>query len=292
MTKLRIGELARRTGVSEEALRAWERRYGLVRPARTEGGFRVYDDEDVRRVEAMLRHLESGVAAAEAAALALDETEGHRAAPLVPDIASDLADAFERFDDDAANAALDRVFAALTVETAVRDVLFPALRGVAADWQSDDRTIAREHFASNLIRGRLVALARGWDVGIGPRALLACAPDEQHDVGLLVFGLALHGGGWRVTYLGARTPIATLAEASRLVAADLVVVSATSTDRLRRCSDELRALARKSRVALGGPGATEKLAHDLGAELLVDDPYGAAAALVPRARPARRRGRA
>ena len=275
---IRIGELARRTGVSEPTLRAWERRYGLLRPDRTDGGFRVYGETDVGRVEAMQRHLASGVAAAEAAALALQEPE-REAAPIVAEVARDLVEAFARFDEHAANDALDRALATLTVETAVRDVLFPALRGVGEEWRDDERAIAREHFATNLIRGRLVALARGWDRGTGPHALLACAPEEQHDVALLVFGLALRERGWRITYLGARTPVETLANAAALLGVDLVVVSATSADLLRRCADGLRALAGDERVAIGGPGATERYASEIGAELLAGDPYAAAASL-------------
>jgi MerR family transcriptional regulator, light-induced transcriptional regulator len=278
VTRLRIGELARRTGVSEPTLRAWERRYGLLRPGRTDGGFRVYGEADVKRVEAMQRHLASGVAAAEAAALALEEPE-REAAPIVAGVADDLVDAIVHFDEHAANDALDRALATLTVETAVRDVFFPALRGVAAEWRTDEPAIAREHFATNLIRGRLVALARGWNRGTGPHALLACAPEEQHDVALLVFGLALRERGWRITYLGARTPVATLARAAALLGVDLVVVSATSADRFRGCADALRALARDERVAIGGPGATERHAGEIGAELLAGDPYTAAAAL-------------
>ncbi|HXV03786.1 MAG TPA: MerR family transcriptional regulator, partial [Gaiellaceae bacterium] len=68
--QLRIGELSRRTGVAPELLRAWERRYGLLRPQRSEGGFRLYSGADERRVELMRRHLRRGLAAAEAARLA------------------------------------------------------------------------------------------------------------------------------------------------------------------------------------------------------------------------------
>ena len=57
---LRIGELSRRVGVSPELLRAWETRYGLLRPSRSQGGFRLYSDEDEARVEQVLRKTLSG----------------------------------------------------------------------------------------------------------------------------------------------------------------------------------------------------------------------------------------
>ncbi len=69
--RLRIGELSRRTGVGADRLRAWERRYGLLRPERSEGGFRLYGQEDERRVRAMKDLISAGVSAAEAARLAV-----------------------------------------------------------------------------------------------------------------------------------------------------------------------------------------------------------------------------
>src|ERR1700760_5001955 len=70
---VRIGELSRRVGVTPEVLRAWERRYGILSPGRTEGGFRLYGEDDERRIRRMLEHLEQGLSAAEAARLARAE---------------------------------------------------------------------------------------------------------------------------------------------------------------------------------------------------------------------------
>src|SRR5689334_1876931 len=76
---LRIGELSKRTGVSPELLRAWERRYGLLQPTRSSGGLRLYDAADVERVQLMQEHLAAGLAAAEAAATALHPVVGEEA---------------------------------------------------------------------------------------------------------------------------------------------------------------------------------------------------------------------
>src|SRR6187549_222642 len=97
---LRIGELSRRVGVPVESLRAWERRYGLLTPSRTQGGFRLYDEDDVARVLAMRANLERGLFAAEAARLALaeDVAEPIRAPAPVAD-ASALAGALDSFDE-------------------------------------------------------------------------------------------------------------------------------------------------------------------------------------------------
>jgi MerR family transcriptional regulator, light-induced transcriptional regulator len=272
---LRIGELSRRTGVSEPTLRAWERRYGLLRPERSGGGYRLYSDEDAARVRAMQEHLDRGVAASEAAGLALAEPPSDGA--VVEALALELAAALDSFDDVAAQAALDRTFATLSVEAALRDVLLPVMGEVGRGWDEDESVIAREHFATNLVRGRLVALARGWDLGVGRRALLACAPEERHDIGLVAFGLALRARGWRITFLGADTPLGTLAGAAALTRPDLVVVSASLPGRLEH--PKLAELGAAHRLAVGGPGATKELADRSGAELLRAHPLDAAAAV-------------
>jgi methanogenic corrinoid protein MtbC1 len=269
---LRIGELARRTGVTEPTLRAWERRYGLLRPERSAGGFRLYSDEDAVRVRAMQDHLGRGVAASEAAGLALAAPPDD--ASPIESLVHDLATALDSFDEVAAQAALDRALATLSVEAALRDVLLPVMADVGTGWEEDESVIAREHFATNLVRGRLLSLARGWDLGAGRRALLACAPEERHDIGLIAFGLALRARGWRITFLGADTPIGTLGEAAGLTEPDLVVVSASQQQRLEH--GELEELARVHRLAVGGPGVTQELAERIGAELLPAHPLDAA----------------
>ena len=93
-------------------------------------------------------------------------------------------------------------------------MLVPYLRELGERWEHGEVSVAQEHFASNLVRGRLMALARSWDRGAGPRALIACAEGELHDLPLLSFGLVLRGHGWRISYLGADTPVASIVDAA------------------------------------------------------------------------------
>lgn len=273
---LRIGELARRTDVSVELLRAWEKRYGLLQPARTATGYRLYSEADEERVRRMRRGLDAGLAAAEAARAALAEP----ATPATADLAEGdrLRAAVEAFDDGAAHAALDRLLATFTFETVARDVLLPFLRELGERWARGEISVAHEHFASNLLRGRLLGLAREWNHGLGPRALLACPPGERHELALIVFGIALRAQGWRITYLGADTPVESLVPED----ASAVVVAATDTARFEAVADGLSALARSADLALAGAGASEELAARLGARLLPADPFRAAEELAAR----------
>ena len=116
----------------------------------------------------------------------------------------------------------------------------PYLRDLGDRWERGEITVAQEHFASNVVRGRLLGIARGWGRGVGPRALLACAPGEQHELGLIAFGLALRAHGWRIEYLGADTPLDTIATSPNTLDVDLVVVSAVTPERIGELVTELR----------------------------------------------------
>ena len=89
----------------------------------------------------------------------------------------------------------------------------PYLADLGERWQHGTASVAMEHFASNVIRGRLAGLGRGWGSGHGPRALLACPPGELHDMGLMAFGIVLNRNGWRIDYLGTSTPVEELERA-------------------------------------------------------------------------------
>ena len=183
---LRIGELSRRVGVSDHLLRAWESRYGLLQPVRSSGGFRLYSEADATRVRRMQAHLAHGLSAAEAARAVLGEDSGARADPgraAAPPTASQLSDglrqALDAFDEPAAQAVLDRLLSDLSLATVLRDVVLPYLTELGKRWQRGTASIAQEHFASNLLRGRLAGLARSWGDGHGPRAVLACPPESS-----------------------------------------------------------------------------------------------------------------
>jgi DNA-binding transcriptional MerR regulator len=271
---LRIGEFSRRVGVSPELLRAWERRYALLQPIRTEGGFRLYTDDDAARVERMKRALDEGLSAAEAARRALAQ-EGS------PERALDgarerLVAAARAYDEATVHAILDQALAGFSLEPVLRDLVLPALREIGTEWESGQLEIGQEHFASSLVRERLLSLARLWGRGGGPLAILACAPGERHDIGLIAFGLVLRSHGWRILFLGADTPIATLRRAVETTDPRLVVVACMDSELLEAQSTELRRLGRAAPLVLAGTGATDDLCARLRVDRLDGDLVAAA----------------
>jgi MerR family transcriptional regulator, light-induced transcriptional regulator len=276
---VRIGELSRRLGVTDHVLRAWENRYGLLQPVRSPGGFRLYSAADEARIRRMQAYLAGGLSAAQAARAALGDDPGTTAASAdgpfasaAGELSAALRQAMDAFDEPAAQAVLDRLLADFTVPAFLRDVLLPFLADLGDRWQRGTATVAMEHFASNLIRGRLAGLARGWGSGQGPRALLACAPGELHELALMMFGIVLHRNGWRIDYLGTNTPVSELAQVAAAARPDLVVLAATVPQSLEPLPEELTSVARCAPLALAGPGATAEIAGAVGARLMPGDP--------------------
>jgi MerR family transcriptional regulator, light-induced transcriptional regulator len=153
------------------------------------------------------------------------------------------------------------------------------LHDLGEGWAGGEVSVAQEHFASGLLRGRLLGLARGWDGGAGPRAILGCPPGELHDLGLVTFGLLLRELGWRITMVGADTPLETLRSAAVALRPNAVVLAATTEERFVDAAAEIGDLASVAAVAIGGAGATETAASLTGVRALSLDPVRAAAQL-------------
>jgi MerR family transcriptional regulator, light-induced transcriptional regulator len=280
---MRIGELSQRTGVSVHTLRAWESRYQLLRPRRSAGGTRLYAALDEARVRLMRRYLEQGLATAQAAEMVASArlTISPAAGPHVPDseaarARAELQRALDRFEETTARAVLESLLGTYAPLSVIRDVLLPYMADLGRRWQQGQADVSQEHFTTNFLQARLLAMTRGWDRGLGPRALLSCPSGEQHTLGLIAFGIALHVLGWRITYLGADTSPGALDFAARNLDPDLVVIATTMPGLLTQDTDGLQDLARHRRCAIAGRAASPALASALGAEQLPGDPVSAA----------------
>ena len=278
-SRWRIKEFAARVGVPEVTLRAWERRYDLLAPERSSGGYRLYGPGDERRVIAMTAHLERGLSAAEAARMALAERELPEAVPTEPEaLRARLVSAIAGFDAAQTDAMLAGAFA-LGASPAVTSVVLPALREIGDRWARGTLTVAHEHFASHLVERRLQQHAAGWGSGRTGLALLACPPGERHTLGLMSFGVVLSEAGWRIAYLGADTPIADVREAADALTPAVVVMSAVVPERFADAAADLRDLGTVHRLVLAGAGATAPMARRLRAARASEDPAQAAAEL-------------
>ncbi len=232
---LRIGEVSRRTGVAVPTLRAWERRYGLLAPDRTDGGHRLYRERDVDRVRAVQRLLDEGWTASAAAREALrGPSPVARLTPITgtgpegaaAELVARLERAIDGFDGPSADEIVDDTFARFEIPNALDAVLLPVFRSLGDGWEDDPRVIAREHFATNTLRPRLQRLLRTRARSAAPVCLAAAPESEEHDLGLLASAVVAADAGWRVHYLGVRTPTVAMERASAELAPDVVLVGA------------------------------------------------------------------
>jgi methanogenic corrinoid protein MtbC1 len=231
----------------------------------------------------MQRLVSGGLAAAQAARLVLsdDEPAPPTASPsaTLEEAAGDLTASLDRLDEQAANTALDRLFSTYTVETVLREVVLPYLHRLGERWATGEVSVAQEHFASNLLRGRLLGLAQSWGQGRGPAAVLACVPGEHHELGLLAFGVALRRRGWRITYLGTDSPIGAVTDISRTVQPAVVVLLSMNPEGFLDHAPEIKQLATQAQVVIAGPGATPEVAQQTRTQVLAHDPVSAAAVI-------------
>lgn len=226
-------EVEAQTGVAAATLRQWERRYGFPRPVRNQSGYRLYSPEDVRDIGVMLEHQRLGVSARRAAELTLRGVPvgsaggakvavGVQPAPPAarptPELAHALARVLIAADHVQAADLLAEAHARLPVEDVMMEVMSPALVEIGERWANGEITIAHERGASHFLRSRLSAMMDIAGVeesreggGLGPLVVAACAPGEQHELGLMMLTLALRRRGVRVAYLGANVPLRDLA---------------------------------------------------------------------------------
>ena len=264
---LRIGAFSRRVGVSVPVLRAWEARYGLFTPVRTEGGFRLYS--------ARTRPVRAGCwRTSSAASRRARRRRWRSAAPPATDCTvRNLLDAWREFDAGRAQAILDELLAGPEPEVLLSRTVLPRLAGAAEAWSRDELGTARVHFATRMLEARLLALGERWHDAPGSVALVGCGPGDQHTLGAIAFALALHRRGWRIAYLGADAPVGVYAATARALSPRRVVIGCTLAAPL----DALRGLADEVPLALAGPATDGRLANEVGATWLAGDPVAAAA---------------
>ena len=213
----RIKTVSKLTGVARNTLLAWERRYGFVVPARTDNGYRVYSDADVARLREIKALVDAGHAVSEA--IAMLDAQARRAGSLPPGPAPGqyrehhdaLLEALLSFDRASADLVVAR-FADEPFADILMGVYFPLLENLGDGWANGTYTVAQEHFSSAYVRERFtrMLIKLGCGPESGPRVVLACFPEEPHELGLLGLAIRFALAGWRAVFLGAQMPEADL----------------------------------------------------------------------------------
>ena len=261
---LNIAALAKRTGVAPDTLRKWEQRYRILQPTRTAGGQRRYSERDVARVEWLRERLQEGYRISEAASLL--GTAGATPARSAVEHLKGMLDALDDVEPEVIGLRLDQAFALLGVDETFEAVLRPLLQAVGERWAEGTVTVAEEHLVSEAVRSRLGHLLADAGGGVHGVAVLACAPGERHELGLMMAAIALRRDGWKVVYLGADTPFADALALAERTSARVLGISLATAAPADAVEQALRAgVPDGLSLVLGGAGATPALARKLGA---------------------------
>lgn len=263
-----IKQAARLTGVSEASLRAWERRYGIVTPRRTEAGYRLYDGEALAAVSAMRRLINTGWSPAQAAAAVRAESipasvatgsEGEaRAAQPDAVVAMQLfLSSAARMDTVGLEESLDQGFALGSFEHVVDSWLFPTLEALGEGWSRGEIDVAGEHAASHAVHRRLsAAFDAAGSRARGPSVVVGLPESSHHELGALSFATAIRRVGLDVLYLGANVPGPSWDAAVRDRAARAAVLTVVTTaDRAPAIAVAERLLAEHPALLVGSGGA-------------------------------------
>ncbi len=287
------------TGVAAVTLRMWERRYGVVRPARSGGNYRLYSERDVALLRWLKHAVDGGTPVGQAAAGLLRRLAAGDWPKTLPalrprrgttmaagTVSARLFSSLVAADEHRARVILGQAGAQFDLDTLCLHILTPCLVEIGEAWHRGEIRVAQEHFASAFLRTHLLSLYQGYPLRRGPfRAFVGCAPSEQHEIGALMLALFLRRGGCRVDYLGANLDSGDLAVYARDQQPGWVALSATtegSALALRHTAEVLARLRPAPRFGYGGRAFNVDAAlrsqlrgHFLGQDAAV----GAAAAL-------------
>lgn len=269
-----IAVVAERTGLSQDVLRVWERRYSAVVPSRGPGGQRLYSDADIERLRLMHSTSRAGrnigqIAGMSTEALSALAAEDAAAKPAAPEISDNprtteiliaaLGQA-KALDSAQLSGELRRAATSLGVRTFIEAVAGPLMRRIGDEWHAGSLTAAQEHLATAVLYDLLLDLMRSFANRPGaPRMLVATPSGERHVIGAAIVGASSAADGWDVIYLGADLPASDIADAARASGVSVVALSIVYAEERGRLLDEIgrvrQELPRDVRLMVGGAGA-------------------------------------
>ena len=276
MSLFPIRVLSEQTGVPATTLRAWERRYGLLQPARTPKGHRVYNQDDFDTVRRVVQLLEAGSTIGKVVNIV---KSGEPERPERQQHASHWAlyrkrclQSIEDFDDRRLDAVYNEALAIYPIDIVTAQLLLPVQQQLGREWSQRGNGVAEEHFFSAWLRNKIGARMHH-EAGRmrGSRLLMACLPGEHHELGILLFGLSAMAHGYRILYLGPDLPLQQVAGTVARTGVAAVLLSGSS----RQISSSLRrdilqlAAGLEVPLMLGGRVSDELQNTQLTGELLL-----------------------
>jgi DNA-binding transcriptional MerR regulator/methylmalonyl-CoA mutase cobalamin-binding subunit len=272
-----IKAVAQATGLTVETLRAWERRYEVVKPVRDPSGRRTYSASDVSRLRLLRTATELGHTISRLAQLPVDDL-----AKLVADSGGQARhgpargqayveralDAAVHSDPTSVEEILTTAMALLPPHEVVRTVISPLVREVGDRWHRGEMSIAQEHMVSDIVRRLVISVSRGYLRSEGsPCLVLATFSGERHELGLLMCSWLAASRRYFTHYLGVDCPAEEVARFALEVEARAVLISIVMPEQQVPALAQLRELAERLRgsceIWVGGLAARQIAAADV-----------------------------
>lgn len=271
--KYNIKAVCAQTGIRPVTLRAWERRYQLLNPHRTNSNYRLYSERDLAILRWLKSRVDGGLPISTVASELIEMRRMGLWPEAVPQLklpasassqqavapnaqAKHLYEALVAHDEALAAQIITETYALYDVTTICLEVITPCLVNIGDAWQQGRIRIITEHFASNFLRGRLMALYQAQPTPrAAPRIIIGCAPSELHDIGSLMLALLLRREGFRVEFLGQDVHVDDLLEYARLERPALICLAASTeaaSRELRRLHNGLVNMRPRPKFGFGG----------------------------------------
>ena len=236
-----IRTVSEMTGVNSVTLRAWERRYGLIKPKRTPKGHRVYTYDHIRLIQEILDRMASGASIGQ---IARDISNGAAIEAIDSDVWTQyrkrMVEAIVRFDDRQLDSVYNDAMSLYPVDVVTARLIMPLLEELGSRWEMKSGSIAEEHFFSVYLRNKLGARFHHQNLkNTGPRLIAACLPGEHHEFGILLFALMAHSKGYQVILLGADLPVTELTHVVERTDSQAVVLAGSSSLQCEQLYDDL-----------------------------------------------------
>ena len=230
------------TGVNAVTLRAWERRYGLIKPLRTPKGHRLYTQKDVELINSILDSLSRGMSISQIARDILHKVteEDSETSDAWHQYQQRMIAAVVRFDEHSLDTVYNDAMSLYPVDVVTSRLIMPVLEQLGTRWQTESGSIAEEHFFSVYLRNKLGARFHHQNLkNTGPKLIMACLPGEHHEFGILLFALTALSRGMQVILLGADLPITELLHVAERTNSNGVVLSGSASLDCRQLLGEL-----------------------------------------------------
>jgi MerR family transcriptional regulator, light-induced transcriptional regulator len=236
--------VVRETGVSAATLRAWERRYGVPEPDRTDSNYRLYSERDIALIRWLRERVDGGITISQAVELYRRSTEGEDVPTSLPreprrlarsephdlnQAQARLIEAFKAFEEPRAEWLLSELFALYPLEEVITGVILPVMVEIGEQWHRGELSVPVEHFATAFVQRKLMALMNVQPVNPeSPLVVAGCAPHEQHELGIMLFSFFLRRNGLRVLYLGQNVPLVDLPSLLQRLRPAMLALSASN----------------------------------------------------------------